>query len=264
MLIDSHCHLNDEDLAPIADRIVGDFERDGILAAVNVGFDMPSSALAVEQAEKYKNVFAAVGMHPHDSRLMTDADYDVLKELSQHDKVVAIGEIGLDYHYDLSPRDVQKQVFERQIILADELGLPIVLHVREAYEDTREILERNKNHLSHGVLLHCYSGSADMVKVFDKYDCYFAFGGAITFKNAKHNLESLKVVREDRLLFETDCPYMTPVPFRGQTNEPKFINLVLEKAAEILEKDKEELAQTSVQNTLSFFKKMRIQKADRI
>ena len=259
MLIDSHCHLNDSDLAPLADRIVGDFEADGLLAAINVGYDMPSSRFAVEQANKYKNVFAAVGMHPHDSRLMTEADYDELKTLADNDKVVAIGEIGLDYHYDLSPRDVQKEVFERQLVLANEVGLPVILHVREAYEDTREILERNKNILSNGVLLHCYSGSAEMVKVFDKYDCYYAFGGAITFKNAKHNIEALKAVKRDRLLFETDCPYMTPVPFRGQTNVPKHINLVLEKAAEVLEEDKEVLAKISVRNTLAFFKKMRVE-----
>ena len=258
MLIDSHCHLNDSDLAPLADSIVGDFAADGIAAAVNVAYDMPSSRLAAGQANKYKNVFAAVGMHPHDSRLMTDADYDELRVLAGYDKVVAIGEIGLDYHYDLSPRETQKEVFERQLILADELGLPAILHVREAYEDTREILERYKHHLSHGVLLHCYSGSAEMVKVFDKYDCYYAFGGAITFKNAKHNLEALKAVRRDRLLLETDCPYMTPVPFRGKMNEPKYINLVLEKAAEILEEDKEILAAKTVENTLAFFKKMRI------
>ncbi|MBR4801134.1 MAG: TatD family hydrolase [Clostridia bacterium] len=256
MLIDSHVHLNDSDLAPLADRIVGDFATDGLLAVVNVGYDMPSSLLAVEQAGRYKNVFAAVGMHPHDSKLMKDTDYGTLCNLAEHDKVVAIGEIGLDYHYDLSPRETQKQVFERQLILADELKLPVILHVREAYEDTREILERNKQRLTSGVLLHCYSGSAEMVKMFDKYDCYYAFGGAITFKNAKHNLEALKTVRRDRLLLETDCPYMTPVPFRGQMNEPKYINLVLEKAAEILETDKEELAKTTVKNTLEFFKKM--------
>ena len=258
MLIDSHCHLNDSDLAPFADRIVGDFASDGILAAVNVGYDMPSSILAVKQANEYKNVFAAIGMHPHDSRLMTESDYDVLRQLAKDDKVVAIGEIGLDYHYDLSPRETQKEVFERQLVLANELGLPVILHVREAYEDTREILERNKKYLNNGVLLHCYSGSAEMVKTFDKYDCYYAFGGAITFKNAKHNLEALKTVKGDRLLLETDCPYMTPVPFRGQMNEPKYINLVLEKAAEILEKDKEELAIKTVQNTLAFFGKMRL------
>ena len=258
MLIDSHCHLNDSDLAPLADRIVGDFASDGILAAVNVGYDMPSSRLAVEQAGAYKNVFAAIGMHPHDSRLMTDADYEELRRLAKDDKVVAIGEIGLDYHYDLSPRETQKEVFERQLILADELELPMILHVREAYEDTREILESNKNHLSHGVLLHCYSGSAEMVKTFDKYDCYYAFGGAITFKNAKHNLEALKVVNRDRLLLETDCPYMTPVPFRGQMNEPKHINLVLDKAAEILDADRAELAEKTVENTLKFFGKMKL------
>ena len=256
MLIDSHCHLNDSDLAPFADKIVGDFASDGILAAVNVGYDMPSSILAVKQANEYKNVFAAIGMHPHDSRLMTESDYDVLRRLAKDDKVVAIGEIGLDYHYDLSPRETQKEVFERQLVLADELGLPVILHVREAYEDTREILERNKKYLNIGVLLHCYSGSAEMVKTFDKYDCYYAFGGAITFKNAKHNLESLKAVRRDRLMFETDCPYMTPVPFRGQLNEPKLINLVLKKASEILEISEEELAKISVENTLRFFKKM--------
>lgn len=258
MLIDSHCHLNDSDLAPLADRIVGDFASDGILAVVNVGYDMPSSILAVKQANEYQNVFAAIGMHPHDSRLMTDDDYDVLRGLAKDEKVVAIGEIGLDYHYDLSPRETQKEVFERQLVLADELKLPVILHVREAYEDTREILERNKKYLNSGVLLHCYSGSAEMVKTFDKYDCYYAFGGAITFKNAKHNLEALKAVKSDRLLLETDCPYMTPVPFRGQMNEPKHINLVLEKAAEILEKDKEELAKETVKNTLAFFFKMRL------
>ena len=259
MLIDSHCHLNDSDLAPIADKIVGDFVADGLLAVINVGYDMPSSILAVEQANKYKNVFAAIGMHPHDSKLMQANDYDVLRQLSKDEKVVAIGEIGLDYHYDLSPRDVQQKVFELQIILADELKLPIILHVREAYEDTREILERNKQHLNNGVLLHCYSGSAEMVKVFDKYDCYYAFGGAITFKNAKHNLEALKAVKSDRLLLETDCPYMTPVPFRGQINEPKNIKLVLKKASEILEKDEDELAQKTVNNTLAFFKRMHIE-----
>ena len=258
MLIDSHAHLNDSDLASLADRIVGDFEKDGLLGLVNVGYDMPSSILALEQANKFKSVFATVGMHPHDSRLMTEEDFDTLCLLAKNDKVVAIGEIGLDYHYDLSPRYVQKEVFERQILLADELKLPIILHVREAYEDTREILERNKNHLSNGVLLHCYSGSSEMVKVFDKYDCYYAFGGAITFKNAKHNIEALKLVKPDRLLLETDCPYMTPVPFRGQTNEPKYINLVLDKASEILEKDKEELAENTVKNTLRFFKKMKL------
>ncbi len=258
MIIDSHCHLNDSDLAPFADNIVCDFANDGLIAAINVGFDIPSSKLAVEQANKYNNVFAAIGMHPHDSRLMADSDYDLLRDLAKNEKVVAIGEIGLDYHYNLSPRDIQRDVFEKQIILADELKLPIILHVREAYEDTREILENNKQYLNNGVLLHCYSGSAEMVKVFDKYDCYYAFGGAITFKNAKHNLESLKAVRTDRLLFETDCPYMTPVPFRGQMNEPKYINLVLDKASEILEMDRDELAKISVNNTLSLFKKMHI------
>ena len=165
--------------------------------------------------------------------------------------------IGLDYHYDLSPRDVQQKVFEEQIELADSLRLPVALHVREAYEDTRRILENNKSKLSHGVLLHCYSGSAEMVKVFSKYDAFFAFGGPITFKNAVHNIEALRAVPLDRLLFETDSPYMTPVPFRGKTNEPKHTALVVKKASEVLGVDEDELIEKTNKNTKTLFYKMK-------
>ena len=257
MIIDSHCHLTDERLYPIVDDIVKGLNANGIESVITVGYDLPSSTLGVDIARRYKEVYATVGMHPHDSRLMTAEIYDIFRHLSADEKVVGIGEIGLDYHYDLSPRDVQQKVFEEQIELADSLRLPVALHVREAYEDTRKILENNKAKLSHGVLLHCYSGSAEMVKVFSKYDAFFAFGGPITFKNAVHNIEALRAVPLDRLLFETDAPYMTPVPFRGKTNEPKHTALVVKKASEVLGVDEDELIEKSNKNTKTLFYKMK-------
>lgn len=257
MIIDSHCHLTDERLFPLVDDIVFGLEANDLESVITVGYDLQSSVQGVDIAEKYEKVYAMVGMHPHDSKDMTAEMYDTFRKLAVSDKVVAIGEIGLDYHYDLSPRDVQQRVFSEQIELAHSLNLPIALHVREAYGDTEKILDDNKHLLSNGVLLHCYSGSSEMVKVFSKYDCYFAFGGPITFKNAVHNIESLKAVPLDRLLFETDAPYMTPVPFRGKTNEPKYTALVVDKASEILGIDKSELIEKTNKNTKTLFYKMK-------
>lgn len=257
MIIDTHCHLNDERLLPEADRIVGDFENDNIECAICVGYDMPSSKCAVDLANKHKNVYAAIGVHPHDATTLDDNAYAELKALADNNKVVAIGEIGLDYYYDLSPREEQREAFKRQIKLAHKLELPLVLHVRDAYEDTRQILFEMKDYLKNGVLLHCYSGSSEMVKVFDKLDCYYAFGGAITFKNAKHNIEALSVVAKDRLLLETDCPYMTPVPYRGKTNEPKYISLVAQKASEVLQMPIEEIEKITTENSKRLFKRIK-------
>lgn len=256
-MIDTHCHLNDEKLLPIADRIVGDFAHDKIESAICVGYDMPSSRLAVELANKYDKIYCAVGIHPHDADTANEGAYDELRVLAGNQKCVAIGEIGLDYYYDLSEREVQRKAFAKQIELADALKLPVVLHVRDAYEDARKILFDMKNYLNRGVLLHCYSGSSEYVKVFDKLDAYYSFGGAITFKNARHNVEALSTVPLDRLVLETDCPYMTPVPFRGQVNEPKYVALVLEKAAQVLEKDKDELEKITTENAKRLFYRMK-------
>lgn len=256
MLIDSHCHLNDEKLLPEAAEIVSGFSGHGIESAICVGYDMPSSETAVELAEKYDGIYAVIGIHPHDA---TTADYDKyerLATLSSSKKVVGIGEIGLDYHYDLSPRAIQKGAFAEQLELADTLGLPVVLHVREAYEDAKSILFESRRFLNNGVLLHCYSGSKEFVKIFGELDAYFAFGGAITFNNAKHNIEAMKEVPLDRLLLETDCPYMTPVPFRGKTNKPEYVNLVADKASEVLNIPREELAKITTENTKRLFIRM--------
>lgn len=257
MLIDTHCHLNDEKLLCEADRIVGDFSNDNLECAICVGYDLPSSECAVSLANKYQNVYSAVGVHPHDADTLDDDVLARLKVLCENKKTVAVGEIGLDYHYDLSPRDVQRDAFRRQIELANEVKLPLVLHVREAYEDTCKILFDMQDYLKNGVLLHCYSGSSEMVKVFDKLDAYYAFGGAITFKNAKHNIEALSTVRKDRLLLETDCPYMTPVPYRGKINEPKYVSLVAQKAAEVLNIEQVELEKITTENAKRLFTRIK-------
>ena len=257
MLIDTHCHLNDEKLLCNADRIVASFKDDGLESAICVGYDMPSSECAVTLAEKFEEIYAAVGVHPHDADTLDDEACQRILELAKHKKVVAIGEIGLDYYYDLSEREVQKSAFAKQIELANQAELPIALHVRDAYEDTRKILFDMKGYIKNGLLLHCYSGSSEYVKIFDKLDAYYAFGGAITFKNAKHNLESLAVVPKGRLLLETDCPYMTPVPFRGKTNEPKYVSLVAQKAAQVLGMSVEKIEEITTQNAKRLFTRMK-------
>lgn len=256
MLIDTHCHLNDERLASQVADIVADFEKDNIWAAINAAYDRESAEIGVEFAEKYDKVFATVGIHPHDAKNATIDDYERFFELSKQKKVVAVGEIGLDFFYDHSPRDVQKEVFEAQLDMAHAAKLPVVLHVRDAYGEALDILKNNKSLLQNGVLLHCYGGSAEMVKEFLRLGCSFSFGGAITFKNARRNIESLLACPNDKFMLETDCPYMTPVPNRGQTNYPKYISLVAEKAAEIKGCSVNEIEQMTNKNACDFFTKL--------
>lgn len=257
MLIDSHCHLTDERLLPEREAIVSSMSEDGLCALVTVGYDRESSLGGLAFAEAHAGVWCTLGIHPHDADKLDGETLSSFRTLAGRDKVVAIGEIGLDYYYDLSPRDVQREAFARQIALADECGLPMCLHVRDAYGDCLALLKENEGKLSHGVLLHCYSGSPEMVKEFSRFDAYFAFGGAITFKNARRNVESLSLVPRDRLLVETDCPYMTPVPYRGRTNFPRYVSLVADKVAEVLSLSREEVEEITTANTKRLFSKMK-------
>lgn len=257
MLIDTHCHLTDERLAPEVEDIIRSMPADGLSALVTVGYDRESSLAGLRLAEEYADVWCTLGVHPHDADKLDDATAAEFVALAAHPKVLAIGEIGLDYYYDLSPREVQKDAFRRQIVLADECGLPVCLHVRDAYGDCLDILTECRDRLSHGVLLHCYSGSAEMVREFDRFGAYFAFGGAITFKNARRNLEALSVVPRDRLLLETDCPYMAPVPYRGRTNRPAYVSLVADKAAEVTGMSREEIERVTTENAKRLFIKMK-------
>lgn len=248
-MIDTHAHLNDEDLIARASEIINDDYFDAIIVP---GYDYESSQTALALAIKHQKVYATLGCHPHDSKDFSTKEYDFYLQNAKCEKVVGIGEIGLDYHYDNSPRDIQKEVFKKQIDLAYKVSLPVVLHVRDAYKDTLDILTEMKDKLTNGVLLHCYSGSSEMVKEFSKFDAYFAFGGAVTYKNAKKE-DVLKAVSLDRLLLETDCPYMTPVPHRGKLNEPKYIRHTLEHIAKVLEMDEGELDKLTTQNAKRFF-----------
>ena len=258
MIIDTHCHLNDERLIPHAERIVSEMQKDGLEALINVGYDFKSSKAAVEFAEKHNNVYAAIGIHPDASYTDCSEDnYEKMSILSQSKKVVAWGEIGLDYFRlddpKTPPKAIQKGAFIEQIEVASMLGLPIAIHMRDAIEDTIEILNENIMYLSNGFVMHCYSGPKELVKQFADMGSYFSFGGAITFKNAKRNVEALKEVPLDRLLLETDCPYMAPTPHRGEMNEPKFISLVAQKAAEIKEIPVEKLIDITTNNAKALF-----------
>ena len=253
MYVDAHAHLDDPILAPREAEILAEAKAAGVGLVINASSDLPSSEASVALVARHDCVRAVIGVHPHEAKTYTPDVEERLRALAKEKGVVAIGEIGLDYHYDLSPRDVQKEVLERELEVADELALPVVFHVREAYEDFNEILERNEKYLNNGVLLHCYSGSAELAKYYSRrYDAYFSFGGALTF--AKHKDLVLAEIPASRLLLETDCPYMTPVPHRGTPNEPKYIPLVAEKMAELKGLRREEIEAITTENALRFYR----------
>ena len=229
MIIDTHAHLNDRRLLPEVSDIVSSFQKDNLQAVINVGYCRESSEISLNLANKHSNIFASVGIHPHDSAKRTKEDFDFFYKASKNKKVVAIGETGLDYFYNYSEKNEQKTSFIEHLELADSVKLPIIIHLRDATSEMVNILRDNTKYLNSGAVLHCYSGSAEMVKEFLKFgEMYFSFGGAVTFKNTNKE-DVIKAVPLDRLLLETDCPYMSPVPFRGQVNYPKYVNLVCQK-----------------------------------
>lgn len=230
----------------------------------DIGFDMPSSRLAVEHAGKYPWCYAVVGMHPHDSKDMTEEGMEELRRMSDDPKVVAIGEIGLDFHYDLSPRDTQRYWFRRQIRLANELGMPIVVHSREADRECMDILieegafsDERKKLFSDGtphVDIHCYSGSAEFAKEYLKLGAVLGVDGPLTYKNNRKTVEVVETVPVESLLVETDAPYLTPVPFRGKQNKSQYVEYVARKVAEIKGLEYEEVARITLENAKKFFR----------
>ena len=234
MLFDTHTHLNndsftDEERVALAAEI----EASDVGLVMDVGFDEPSSLLAAEHANRYPWCYAVIGMHPHDSKLMDEAMLERFRQIAKSEpKVKAIGEIGLDFHYDLSPRDVQQNVFRRQVQLAHVTGLPLVLHVRDAHEDAFRILEE-EGWPEAGTLLHCCSVGPDELARWVERGAHVAFGGAVTFQRSDDLRASSAMVPADRLLTETDAPYMAPVPFRGIECGPEFTVFTAERIAEV-------------------------------
>ncbi len=252
MLFDTHTHLDatqfDEDREEVIARAV----EQGVTRMINIGFNRETIPTTMKLAESYDFIYAAVGWHPQDAITMQEGDLDWIAELCKHEKVVAIGEIGLDYYWDTSPKEVQHEVFRKQIGLARSLGMPICIHNRDAHEDVVKILREEKAHEVGGVM-HSYSGSWEIAKMCLDLGFHLSFGGPITFKNAKQPKEVLAKTPLDRLLIETDSPYLTPHPFRGKRNESAHVRLVAEMAAELKGVTFEEIAQITTQNALERF-----------
>ena len=253
MLFDTHAHLDDKRFDDDRDELIRGLPERGVSRVITPGIDVDSSKKCVDLADKYDIVYAGVGIHPHEASKLEDNYLDQLRTMAQNKKVVAIGEIGLDYYYDFSPRDIQKQRFIEQIELAAELKLPIIIHNRDSHEDMLNILREHKDLINGGVM-HCFSGSWEMAKIVLDLGLYISLAGPVTFKNAKKPVEVAKNVPLDRLLIETDSPYLTPVPYRGKRNDPGHVALVAEKIAEIRGITVEEVGRMTTENALNLFK----------
>lgn len=258
-MIDSHLHLDDEKFAENFQQIIDDLPKHNLEFVINNSCDLRSMETGVKLANLNPRVFATVGMHPHTASNFDDTFVQKMIAFAQNPKVVAVGEIGLDYYYDLSERQIQRDVFAEQLEIADKLGLPVTLHVRDAYGDAADILQAQKAHLSHGVLWHCYSGSGEFARQMAKKGHYFAFGGAITFKNAQKQ-DVIAQIPIDHVLSETDSPYMAPVPLRGTVNTPFNISLVVKKLAELYGVDENTMEGKIHDNCLRFFPKIKVWK----
>jgi len=258
MLVDSHCHIDGEQFDGDRDEVVQRAKEVGVQMMLNVGTGDPHSddfEKAVAVAEKYENIFAAVGVHPHDAKLYDDAAEAHLVELIRlNKKVIAWGEIGLDFYYDHSPRDVQIEVFRRQIRKARELDLPIIIHSRDADHETVDILTDECGGDFRGGIMHCFGGTPEMAKQLMDIGFLISFAGNVTFKKAENLRDAARVVPLDKLLVETDCPFLTPVPFRGKRNEPAFVEHTARFLADFYNISFEMLAEQTTNNFLSFFK----------
>lgn len=247
-IFDSHAHYDDEKFCQDRDETLEKVFSSGVCGIINCGSDIDSSIQSINLSKKYDKIYSAVGVHPHSAEDDSDK-LNCLEDLIKEKKVVAIGEIGLDYHYDFSDREIQKSVFEKQLIFANEHNFPVIIHSREATEDTLCLL---KKHKPKGVV-HCFTGSVETAKELVSLGLYIGFGGAVTFKNALKPVQSCEYVPLDRILLETDCPYMTPVPFRGKRNDSSFIEYTAKKISEIKNIDVQELINTATNNTLKLF-----------
>ncbi|MBR7082233.1 MAG: TatD family hydrolase [Oscillospiraceae bacterium] len=250
MYFDTHAHYDDEAFDLDRDAVLSSLPENGVGLALNPASNMASSRLCVELSEKYPFLYAAVGVHPHDAKEMTDGSLDELRALASNEKVVAIGEIGLDYHYDFSPRDVQRARFREQLELARELCLPAIIHEREACEDCLKIVSDFPD--VRGVF-HCFSGSWETAEIILKQGWYLSFTGVITFKNARRSHEVIENMPLDRLMIETDSPYLAPVPHRGERNTSLNLPHIAEKIAELRGLTVDEVAALTLENGRWFF-----------
>jgi TatD DNase family protein len=256
MVIDSHCHLDFADFAAERDDVVARATAAGVGAMVTISTRVKNAPGLIALANAYPNVFCSVGTHPHNAAEEPDVSAETLAALAAHPKVVAIGEAGLDYHYDKSPRDLQRQGFIRHIAAARQTGLPLVIHARSADDDMISILNEETRKGGFPFILHCFSSGAELAKTGVALGGYISFSGILTFKTSDTLRMIARAVPVDRLLVETDAPYLAPVPHRGRRNEPAFVTHTARHLAECLGMPYDELADITVENTLRAFSKM--------
>lgn len=252
MLFDTHAHYDDARFDEDREQVIASLADCGVGYVMNIGADMETSRRAVDLADRYDFFYASVGVHPSDVENLTQQDMETLKRMAmENPKVRAIGEIGLDYHYDTPEPEVQKKWLIRQLQLAQELDMPVVIHDRESKGQCIEILSQMK--ISKGVM-HCFSGSAQMAKELVKMGFMISFTGVLTFKNARKAVEACAAVPIDRLMIETDCPYMAPEPHRGERNYSGYVKYVAQKMAEIKGVSYEEMVRITTENALRFYR----------
>ncbi len=248
-IFDSHAHYDDNRFDDTRDEILSKMPENNVCGIINCGTNISTSCFSLELSQKYPFVYAAIGYHPESINDTAIFEKDKLTELAKNDKTVAIGEIGLDYYWDTTHKNKQIEFFEKQLVLAKELDLPVIIHDREAHGDTLEIL---KKHKPKGVL-HCFSGSIEMAREVIKLGLYIGVGGVITFKNSKKLTEIVKEIPLTRILLETDAPYLAPEPHRGKANNSAYIKFVAEKIAEIKNTTTDEVLTVTTKNVKTLF-----------
>lgn len=257
ILVDSHCHIDGEAFDDDRDEIVQRAKDSGVKAMLTIGTGNPHDGeieRAVRVAEQYENVFASIGVHPHDAKLYDDeAENNLVNLVKNSKKVIAWGEIGLDYYYDHSPRDVQREVFVRQIRKAREFDLPIIIHSRDADDETVEILTEECSYENFKGIMHCFGGTAKMAEDLMKIGFMISFAGNVTFKKAENLREAARIVPLGKLLIETDCPFLTPIPFRGKRNEPAYVVHTAQFLADFYNVSLETIAENTTRNFTTFF-----------
>jgi TatD DNase family protein len=259
MLIDSHAHIDLPNFDKDREQVFARARQGGVRAVVNIGLDLESSRASLEMARQYDDVFSTVGFHPHEASELKDDDLKVLAEMAKDEKVVAVGEIGLDFYRNLSPRKSQEEAFRKQLDLAVELGLPVVVHCRQAHKEVFNILSGwvratlSAGRLRRGVI-HCFSGDIELAQRYIEIGFYISLAGSVTYPSAGELVQVAREIPLDRLLLETDAPFLAPQAYRGKRNEPAYIALIAEKVAQVREVPREVVAGAATKNTISLFR----------
>ncbi len=251
-MFDTHAHLDDRQFDPDRDHLIQECFQNGIQHIINIGTDLKTSRFSIQLAEKYPQIFCTIAVHPHDAKNFAEQTISELEQLAQHNKVVAIGEIGLDYYRMYSPKEKQINAFRAQIELAFKLNLPIVYHVREAFEETWNVVLETEAYKLGGVM-HSFSGNIEQARKVVDLGLYISFNGSLTYKNSLAQ-KVLPEIPQDLILVETDCPYLTPEPHRGKRNRPDYVKYVIEKTALVLQKSPQEVEKLTTQNALQAFR----------